>query len=80
LHSIFYFGKILTFDFSAFQRNAQPLPAAMILGVWGHITNKQQAGITGTKFLPGRHLLRKDALLASSFKSLWQRICLQLPH
>jgi len=52
----------------------------MILGVWGHITNKQQAGITGTKFLPGRHLLRKDALLASSFKSLWQRICLQLPH
>jgi len=36
----------------------------MILGVWGHITNKQQAGITGTKFLPGRHLLRKDALLA----------------
>ena len=25
-------------------------------------------------------ILRKIALLASSFKSLWQRICLQLPH
>ena len=25
-------------------------------------------------------ILRKIALLASSFKSFWQRICLQLPH
>ncbi len=25
---------------SAFQRNAQPLPPAMISGVWGYVTNK----------------------------------------
>ena len=71
MHSIFYFGKILGFNFSAFQRNVQPSPQVLISGVWGHVTNKHQAGITGTKFLPGRHLLRKDALLASSFENLY---------
>jgi len=69
--AFFYFGKILGFNFSAFQRNVQPSPQVMISGVWGHVTNKHQAGITGTKFLPGRHLLRKNALLASSFENLY---------
>ena len=35
----------------AFQRNAQPLPPAMISGVWGYVTNKHLAGIPGTGFL-----------------------------
>lgn len=39
LHSIFYVGKILGFDFLAFQRNAQPSPQAMISGVWGRKTS-----------------------------------------
>ena len=69
MHSIFYFCKILGFNFLAFQRNAQPSLQVMISGVWGHVTNKHQTGITGTKFLPGRHLLRKDALLANLLSS-----------
>jgi len=33
---------------SAFRRNAQPLPTAMISGVWGVVTNKHEAGNPGT--------------------------------
>jgi len=65
LHSIFSFAKILGFDFSALQRKVQPSPLVMISGVWGHVPNKHQGEISGMKFLSGRHLLRKDALLAS---------------
>ena len=32
--------RFVCFWFSAFQRNAQPLPPAMISGVWGYVTNK----------------------------------------
>ena len=32
--------RFVSFSFSAFQRNAQPLPPAMISGVWGYVTNK----------------------------------------
>lgn len=44
-------NKVVCFSFSAFQRNAQPLPPAMISGVWGYVTNKHLAGIPGTGFL-----------------------------
>lgn len=43
--------RFVCFWFSAFQRNAQPLPPAMISGVWGYVTNKHLAGIPGTGFL-----------------------------
>ena len=49
--AFFYFGKILGFNFSAFQRNVQPSPQVMISGVWGHVTNKHLAGIPETGFL-----------------------------
>ena len=44
-------NKVVCFSFSEFQRNAQPLPPAMISGVWGYVTNKHLAGIPGTGFL-----------------------------
>lgn len=34
LHSIFYFAKILGFNFSVFQRNAQSSQQVMISGGW----------------------------------------------
>lgn len=40
LHSIFCFVKILGFDFSMFQRNAQPSQQVMISGIWGYVINK----------------------------------------
>ena len=43
--------RFVCFWFLAFQRNAQPLPPAMISGVWGYVTNKHLAGIPGTGFL-----------------------------
>ena len=62
--AFFYFGKILGFDFSAFQRNAQPSPQVMISGVWGYVTNKHFGRNTGNGFLPKYAILRKIALLA----------------
>ena len=47
----FFLFKIVNVSFSVFQRNAQPLPPAMISGVWGYVTNKHLAGIPGTGFL-----------------------------
>ena len=41
----------IRFQFSAFQRNAQPSPQVMISGVWGYVTNKHLAEIPGTGFL-----------------------------
>ena len=43
--------RFVYFWLLAFQRNAQPLPPAMISGVWGYVTNKHLAGIPGTGFL-----------------------------
>ena len=43
--------RFVCFWFLAFQRNAQPLPPAMISGVWGYVTNKHLAGIPETGFL-----------------------------
>jgi hypothetical protein len=65
LHSIFYFGKILGFNFLAFQQNAQLSPQDDFRGL-GTCRQQAPAGITEMKFLSGRHLLRKDALLASN--------------
>ncbi|WP_154648387.1 hypothetical protein [[Clostridium] scindens] len=47
----FFLFKIANMSFSAFQWNAQPLPPAIISGVWGYVTNKHLAGIPGTGFL-----------------------------
>ena len=47
LHSIFYFAKILGFNFSVFQRNAQPSQQVMISGVWGYVTNKRLRRFSG---------------------------------
>ena len=56
---------------SAFQRNAQPSPQVMISGVWGYVTNKHFGRNTGNGFLPKYAILRKIALLASSFENLY---------
>ncbi|WP_176730920.1 hypothetical protein [Merdimonas faecis] len=48
-----------------FQRNAQPSPEAMILGVWGYVTNKHFGRNTGNGILPKYAILRKIALLAN---------------
>ena len=45
MHSSFSLFKIANITFSVFQRNAQPLPTAMISGAWGHVTNKHYAEI-----------------------------------
>lgn len=65
LHSSFSLFKIANITFSVFQRNAQPLPTAMISGAWGHVTNKHFGRNTGNGFLPKYAIFRKIALLTS---------------
>lgn len=43
----------------------------MISGVWGRVTNKHFGRNTGNGFLPKYAILRKIALLASSFENLY---------
>lgn len=43
----------------------------MISGVWGYVTNKHFGRNTGKGFLPKYAILRKIALLASSFENLY---------
>ena len=43
----------------------------MISGVWGYVTNKHFGRNTGNGFLPKYAILRKIALLASSFENLY---------
>ena len=57
---------IFSFRFSAFQRNAQPLPTAMISGVWGHVTNKRFRRFSEYGKSAKMSLLYKKALLAGN--------------